>query len=446
MGESLFRSFHREGRWLSNHLADRFTRGILGQVQGMNLEELTATDAEMVATGLVAKVRVEAPALGGTEQGRVREHGGAWRLEAEAPISRVPTTRFYVAIEVFGDAELLEWWPDQADSGALVPVDQLSEPDPSDAVRKHLAGLRNDQWFLGTRTDAGPTALYTFVDLTPHEVGLVAEGKLSPRAAVDQERTQIEPIVTAIAKQTNDFFDVELPGLVTDYVETRVKRLKGLSAVAADLRWPEGFRFPAPKIEQSASTAAASHLATDLGLEFRPRLASATFDDTMRTVRIWGNAVERYPASYALLGEERLSDQLAATLNAALPGAQREVYTRAGKSDLFVRADAIDTGASHARVFIGECKWWDGPERAADAYRQLHGYLEVKDNYCLLLFFSKNVDGAKVRADALGKMRDLGGEPIDDASPVDGWPYLSFKENGRDVTLCLAVLDMPPPK
>jgi hypothetical protein len=129
----------------------------------------------------------------------------------------------------------------------------------------------------------------------------------------------------------------------------------------------------------------------------------------MRTVRKWGNAVERYPDSYTVLKEERLSDQLAATLNAALPGAEREVYTRAGRSDLYVRADAIDTGAAPARIFIGECKWWSGPSDAADAYSQLVSYLEVKDTYCMLLFFSRNLDGANVRAGALGFLH--GGGP-----------------------------------
>ena len=128
----------------------------------------------------------------------------------------------------------------------------------------------------------------------------------------------------------------------------------------------------------------------------------------MRTVRIWGSAVERYPGSYSELHEERLSDLLAATLNAALPGAQREVYTRGGKSDLFVHADAIDDGRSHARVFIGECKWWDGPKTITDAYQQLWEYLEVKDTFGMLLMFSRRLDFENVRDAARDAMTGLG--------------------------------------
>ena len=61
----------------------------------------------------------------------------------------------------------------------------------------------------------------------------------------------------------------------------------------------------------------------------------------------------------------------------------------------FVHADAIDDGRSHARVFIGECKWWDGPKTITDAYQQLWEYLEVKDTFGMLLMFSRRVDFEK---------------------------------------------------
>ena len=72
----------------------------------------------------------------------------------------------------------------------------------------------------------------------------------------------------------------------------------------------------------------------------------------LQTVRVWADAVERNPQAYRALDKNRISDLLVATLNAALPGANREVYSRGGKTGIFIGADALPTGTIPARVFI----------------------------------------------------------------------------------------------
>jgi hypothetical protein len=58
--------------------------------------------------------------------------------------------------------------------------------------------------------------------------------------------------------------------------------------------------------------------------------------------------------------EDAVSDVLAATLNATVPNAGREVYSRSGETDIFIRADVLAEGTGPAKVFICETKWANG--------------------------------------------------------------------------------------
>ena len=38
------------------------------------------------------------------------------------------------------------------------------------------------------------------------------------------------------------------------------------------------------------------------------------------------------------------------------------------------------------------------------------------------------------------------GATVTSESPVEGWPYLTIARDGRNVTICVATVDLPPPK
>lgn len=114
------------------------------------------------------------------------------------------------------------------------------------------------------------------------------------------------------------------------------------------------------------------------------------------------------PAAYRDLEEDRLSDLLAATLNASLPGAAREVHSRGGKSDLYIKADVLATGAGPEKVFIAESKWWHGPEKALKAQMQLLNYLQVRDTSAILLLYRQG-HTAPLQRQGSRRARDGGG-------------------------------------
>ena len=217
MGEALFRSFHRESRYLTEYLNRRFLRPLYDEINQLDERTLDSASPAELAQNLVAARRVDPPTLGGTEQAGVAEHDGARRPVDATKSIRLPTTRFNIAIEIEGDHELLDWWPNEEDSGALIPIDDLPAPPATDPVRQHLAQRRDEQWRVAFRSgDSREVALYTFVDLTIEEVHQVGDGTLSLKGIVDEERSHVEPIVAAIARQTNRFFDETLPELARE--------------------------------------------------------------------------------------------------------------------------------------------------------------------------------------------------------------------------------------
>lgn len=183
---------------------------------------------------------------------------------------------------------------------------------------------------------------------------------------------------------------------------------------------------------------------TPIAIGHRDRLDPSTFEDVQRTIRVWADAVERYPDAFSRLSEDRLSDLLAATLNASLPGAQREVYSRGGKSDIFIRANILDEGRAPAKVFIAESKWWKGPRYATDALDQLLSYLEVKDTSAVLLFFVRNTKPSTVRPSAAQVFEERTDFDRSYPSAVEGWPLYSFVPRDAKVTVCVALIDLPP--
>lgn len=405
----------------------------------MTAEQLSGVSPQELAAELVGRFRREPPRLGTTELARRCVNGGVKRPVTDS--MSVGTHRFYFATQVFGDMEALQNWPDEATT-PLTPVDELgpgsrSSPEmPADAVRRHLTGLRDKQWFLHDRGEVGgPMALFTFVDITEEELMATAIGQLDLKGVVNAERRHIEPIVDAIAAQMEAFY-LPLLDEVIDLIEYRSRWHQQFAAAVRTLTWPEQWTYPDPMLEMagadgtptqngsgssSGTQAADSEGDTQAALELpRMRLSKASFDDVVRTIRVWANAVERYPDAFGRLEEERLSDLLCATLNAALPRAGREVYSRGGKTDLFVHADTIDDGAAPLRVFIAECKWWKGQKGAHDALTQLRGYLEIKDTATMLVFFSDRVDGDGVRATALQTMLDAGAVLTDESLRPSG--------------------------
>lgn len=450
----LFRTFQRDHRPLSQRLDELCLRPSVALVRLYDAE-LDRPTGDLVDE-LVAGVKRDGPAILGLEVASSRPVDGDWR-----PIdhgTRVGTNRHYVAVGISGDIELLERWPDLS-TAPLTPINDFgddshwepqdpSNPFDAEAAREsHRRQQANKLWELGTRDfNEGQWALYTFVDLTDAEELAVEAGELDVRAMVDANLAAVAPIIEAIRVQTEQYFAEELPTKLASAIEDRRSRVKARKAVREALDWGKGWRFETPKLEDPPPVVdtAADVASALLEVDHSRRLSPASFSDVQRTMRVWVDAVEHYPAAYLDLHEDRLSDLLAATLNASLPGAAREVYSRGGKSDIYIRADALSTGARPVTVFIAESKWWGGASKARAAQRQLLRYVQVRNTSAVLLFFIDKSKPERHRTKAIECLRDMPGFTGEREGAVEDWPILTYVDDDRAVDVCVASVFLPP--
>jgi hypothetical protein len=444
VSHNLFTMFAREHRPLSLKLAS-LVSPIDAEIRRIKtIAEMDAFVRDRL-DGLLEDYRVTPPQLQGTRAARVEDRD--WKRDEETG-DRLEFTRRWTAIEVVGDITLLEAWPDDVKNG-----DELIPVDSPDASRSSLTFEdASDFWRIGHFEEVGPhdrpsVALYSYIDLTIAEEKSTVAENLKPVEIINTRRAQIEPIVDAIAAQTRAFFD-SLPRMVQDFLERTREDLTRREAVNASLAFDNAWKLDVPELEDVVdvdSDVAAPSPVVHVHIPLTQRLSPKSFTDLQRTMRVWADAIERYPDAYTVLIEDRITDLLAATLTATLPGANREVYSRSGKTDLFVQADVLNDGSSSAKVFIAETKWATSSKVVKEAVDpQLLGYLASQDTAAILLLLLRQKDRKATESRYLADLRSLSSYKGQEQSSVEGWPLLLFENNGMVVRVCVAFVHVPP--
>lgn len=424
-----FTRFVMEHRPLNEALS-RYGRLVLTPIaESRTLAALDMIEANLEKT--LSSVRPELPRLGAGGAGRYDEahHFGKRRDDGSAPA----VTRFMFRREVVGAAGLLSRWPTGVE---LEPIDR-------DIEHEHLRS-GDPVWSIGQVGGEGsPWAVYTPIDLTSDEVDLVSSGDLALQALYDSREGEMIPILKAIVSEAERYFDEELPDRARSSIAARRAQLLSFETVRSAISFPESWKLPEPQMRVDADNKPASD---DLqkAIVFRDRLATASFEDLQRSIRVWANAVERYPAAFNLLAEDRVSDLLAATLNASLPRADREVFSTRGKSDIRVLANAIDDGSAEAIIFIAETKWVTSESVVVKALDpQLFSYLNAADTAAVLLLLFRQKDRGKAYKKYLPPLEAVRGYIDQEDSAVAGWKVNRYRRDGREVRLLVATVAIP---
>jgi hypothetical protein len=432
-----FSSFVKERRPLT---------GVLNQlVQPLDnelrqLDSVKAID-QFIADELPSRLpfRPELPEIGGVRPARIDPSEFATLPDG----SRIAVARHRIAVEIHGDISFFTCWP--SDSADLEPVDAAVWPRTGLTVEDV-----DPVWELGiVDSDARPTlwALYTNVDLTMDEEREVAAGRIDLVPIVLERVARIEPILKRIRQQITDFFENEIPRSVDDMLAGRREMFANREGVTASLQFPKTWELPAPSLDSAAPTnepVVPYAPPAELTVEHTPRLSPVTFTRLQQTVRVWADAIERYPRAFHPLLEDQISDLLAATLNATLPGAQREVYSRHGKSDIFVRADVLAEGFGPAKVFIAETKWVSSQKQVQQALDpQLFGYLNASDTAAVLLLLLRQKNRAQAIDTYSQALKEVPGFQHAEVSAVEDWPLYVYQHEGRTLRVCLAWVHIP---
>jgi hypothetical protein len=433
-----------------DHLVEQLgLRKRLQQVGDLaELDDFERTFADSLAAG-----RPALPSVGGLEVGKTVQDIG--RPAGENGLSIETITRYYFALPIQGDQRLLMRWPDRDETG-LNPVDAESWEKYHDTINqnplhRYLYDVGHETWVLSPTTDPGEQwALYGYIDLTLDQEQQVNDGELTNRTVLDDRMALVRRFVDAIAKQTADYFDFEAPQEFRRLIQDKRRTLTNRAAVTADLGFPESWKTPALRVEeveddagQAAAPVNAEQPTNAVVLATRHRLAPASFAEVLQVIRVWANSVERFGRSFSKLTEDQISDLLCATLNATLPGAQRKVYSRSGKSDIFIQADKLAEGSGPAKIFICESKWATDDTVVTKALDpQMLGYLITHDTAAVLLLLMPQQNLQQTVDRRLAALKQLDGY-IGESTTASGWPALEYHRDGRTVSVCVATVHLP---
>lgn len=466
--QGLFTAFEREYRPLSTHLRDRKEVDDLFHAvrRAATLEELDRFRGRALIE-TIAQIRPTAPSVGSPAMGQISEDKGTWRIADDG--TRLPTTRYYVRSLVQGDIELLRRWPDDVDAQLLTVDHELMEriggydnlATASEGDTAEYWRLR-DTWTLQRVTDRGPWALYTYFDLTSEEEqDSAATGGIG--LAFSMRYGEVKSIVAAISAQTNRFFDEDLPrtleSIASDRESTLLARTEIIRSLALPSEWaaaPISLAQEDPARDAGAAARAGeiSHTnherttpdqVAELETTSSHRLSEKSFSDIQRILRTWADAVERNPRGFTHLDEDSISDLVAATLNATTPHAGREVYSRSGRTDVFIMADVLGAGLGPSKVFICESKFAKGQASIREALEdQIFRYATAHTTSAVLLVFCPQQRFLTAQRNVIRWAEVAAGHVrTEKNASVEGWPMLTYHVEGRNIKVCVATVALP---
>jgi hypothetical protein len=115
-----------------------------------------------------------------------------------------------------------------------------------------------------------------------------------------------------------------------------------------------------------------------------PVLGEAHYQHIPGVMKSMSVAMERSPTALRTLGEEDLRWHFVIALNGHYKsGASGETFNGEGKTDII-----IDWNGK--KIFIGECKFWDGSETLERTVDQLFNYTTWRDTKTAILLFNRN--------------------------------------------------------
>lgn len=174
------------------------------------------------------------------------------------------------------------------------------------------------------------------------------------------------------------------------------------------------------------------------GFAPEPAVALGDFAAIAETIASFGSAAERFPGTFAPMGEEVLRELVLVVLNNQFGPSAGELFSRIGKTDIAILAD-------EGPVFIAECKVWHGSTKFAEGVQQLLDYLVWRDTKAAMVLFVKNKNVTDAVEKAIGVLD--GHERRKRRAPdVGGHPCFVLHHDGddrREIDIALVVIPIP---
>jgi hypothetical protein len=204
-----------------------------------------------------------------------------------------------------------------------------------------------------------------------------------------QIRESLERLRASAATLNN-----ELPPLARNAIEVRRKKLLSDLNLVASLGFPLRERtdspltFVAPEVRRKISPVLPP--ATPSPFKPEPALSDADYDHILSVIQNMAHVMERSPSAFSSMNEEALRSHFLVQLNGHFEGqATGETFNYHGKTDILIRS-------GDRNIFIGECKYWGGPQKLSETIDQLLGYSSWRDTKVAVILFNRNKDFSRV--------------------------------------------------
>ena len=207
------------------------------------------------------------------------------------------------------------------------------------------------------------------------------------KAAFDRELDNIQKHLAWVTNDANTF-NAGLLAKGRAAVESRRARLLANQKTVTSLGYPVRRRDGAPR------TYAVPEVRRKLVLPPTPRPSSsgapepalddANYEHILSVMTNMVAVMERSPESFRTMDEEAIRQHFLMQLNGQYEGqATGETFNFEGKTDILIRAQGKN-------LFIGECKFWDGPKALDAAIDQLLSYASWRDTKTAIVLFNRS--------------------------------------------------------
>ncbi|KXB97077.1 MAG: hypothetical protein AA908_08495 [Chlorobi bacterium NICIL-2] len=173
---------------------------------------------------------------------------------------------------------------------------------------------------------------------------------------------------------------------------------------------------------------------------FRPEPAISPEDyaEILTVVRSYRDLVERLPWTFGPMREEVLRDILLVVLNNQFGPVGGEVFSRKGKTDIFIWHE-------NSAVFIAECKFWKGSKAFREALDQLLGYLVWRDTKAALILYvrEKNVTDVVEKADEVFKTHPRSKRREADVATFPVYALHHDGDPNQEIKIALVIVPLP---
>jgi hypothetical protein len=232
------------------------------------------------------------------------------------------------------------------------------------------------------------------------EGGYIVFAITDVRLQADQVRKQIDSFINDVENNLSNLrtnvegLNSSLPTLARQLINARREKLLANQNLVSSL----GFRlketaqtpqtYTAPNVRRKLKPQ--RPMASSEAYRPEPRLSDEDYSHILDVIQNMAHVMERSPSAFATMNEETLRTHFLVQLNGHYEGqATGETFNYEGKTDILIRAEGRN-------IFIGECKFWNGPKKLTETIDQLLSYSSWRDTKTAILLFNRNKDLSKV--------------------------------------------------